>query len=170
MSKRQPIITSAGPHHRQFTTSAVAVQAIIVNKTEQVLLLLSPTRNQGWQVISGAFEAEESLLAGTLREVYEEAGPNIQVRPLGTVHAQTFHYDENVPYMVSTYYLFAYQGGPVQPGDDMIGSEFRWWSIPELETEPIEFHASTKLWLLKRAIDLFRLWRDQPDLPLQPIL
>ncbi len=47
---------------------------IIINQTEQVMLLSSPTRKQGWQLVSGALEAGETLLAGTLREVYEELG------------------------------------------------------------------------------------------------
>jgi len=96
MSSEQPTVTTAGPRQRRFNTSSVAVQAIIVNPDEQFLLLSSPTRQQGWQVVSGALEAGETLLAGTLREVYEELGQDIQVRPLGTVHAETFHYDEQV--------------------------------------------------------------------------
>lgn len=167
MSTLQPFVITAGPKHRQFTTSAVAVQAIIVNQAEQVVLLESSTRKQGWQVVSGALEAGETLLAGTLREVYEELGPNIQVRPLGTVHAETFHYDEQVQYMLSTYYLFAYQGGNIKPGDDMLGSEYRWWILPELEEKGLIFHASAKIWVLKRAVALYRLWSQEAELPLQ---
>ncbi|HET9907111.1 MAG TPA: NUDIX hydrolase [Anaerolineales bacterium] len=113
----------------------MAIQAIIINQDQQVLLLSSPTRKQGWQVVSGALKAGETLLAGTLREVYEELGKNIQVRPLGTVHIETFHYDEQVRFMVSSYYLFAYQGGRIIPGDDMKGSKHRWWSMKK--TGPI---------------------------------
>jgi ADP-ribose pyrophosphatase YjhB (NUDIX family) len=170
MTTSQPFVISAGPKRRQFATSAVAIQAIIVNQAEQVILLSSPTRKQGWQVVSGALEAGETLLDGTLREVYEELGPNIQVRPLGTVHAETFHYDERVQYMLSTYYLFAYQGGDILPGDDMLGSEYRWWALPELEEEGLIFHASAKLWVLKRAIALYRLWSQEGELPLQQTL
>lgn len=168
MSK-QPIITTAGPKYRQFTASAVAVQAIIINQAEEVLLLYSLTRKQGWQVVSGALEANETLLDGTLREVYEELGQNIEVRPLGTVHVETFHYDPQVQYMLSSYYLFAYQESPIVPGDDMIGSEYRWWSRAELN-ETVDFHPSTKPWMLNRAIELYGLWVNKPELPLQPIL
>ncbi len=115
MSNQQPIVTTDGPHQRRFVTSAVAVQAIIINQSEEILLLSSPSRKQGWQLVSGALEAGETLLNGTLREVYEELGTNIQVRPLGTVHVETFHYDKRVQYMLGTYYLFAYQGGEVIP-------------------------------------------------------
>ncbi len=170
MSSEHPIVITAGPNPRQFATSAVAVQAIIVNQNQQVLLLSSPTRNQGWQVVSGALEANETLLAGTLREVYEELGKTILVRPLGTVHMETFHYDEQVQYMLSSYYLFAYQGGAILPGDDMIGSEYRWWSMTEIKARGVGFHPSTKPWLLKRAIELYGLWKKENDLPLQQTL
>ena len=169
LMSKQPIIVTAGPKHRQFATSAVAVQAIIINQAEEVVLLYSPTRQQGWQVVSGALEANETLLAGTLREIYEELGPNIQIRPLGTVHTETFHYDQQVQYMLSSYYLFAYQGGNIVPSDDMIGSDYRWWSMTELN-KVSDFHSSTKPWILKRAIELYRLWVNKPKLPLQPTL
>ena len=170
MLNQQPFVTAAGSRQRRFATSAVAIQAIITNQAEEILLLSSPTRKQGWQVVSGALEAGETLLDGTLREVYEELGEDIRVRPLGTVHVETFHYDENVRYMLSTYYLFAYEGGKIQPGDDMIGSEYRWWSLSDLDENKLVFHASAKPWMLERAIDLYRLWLNQPELPLQPAL
>lgn len=170
MSGESPVITSAGPKQRQFATSAVALQAIIVNPERQILLLSSPTRNQGWQLVSGALEAGETLLAGTMREVCEELGAEIQVRPLGAVHIETFHYDEQVKFMLSSYYLFAYQGGAILPGDDMIGSEYHWWNKVELEAKGVRFHASTKPWLLKRAIELYDLWAQEKDVPLQQSL
>lgn len=45
MSINQPIIISQ--KERPFATSAVALQAVIINEQEQILLLNSPTRNQG---------------------------------------------------------------------------------------------------------------------------
>ena len=56
----------------------------------------------------------------------------IKVRPLGTVHISSFHYDKHVRYMLSVAYLFVYEGGEILPGDDMEGSEYRWWSLDEL--------------------------------------
>lgn len=170
MGSDQPFVTAAGPRRRRFVTSAVAVQAIIVNRAQEILLLSSPKRNQGWQLVSGALEANETLLDGTLREVHEELGGDIQVRPLGTVHVETFHYDEQVQYMLGTYYLFAYQAGQIEPGDDMIGSEVRWWPLAELNDNELIFHPSVKLWMLKRAVELYRLWIYQVDYPLQPDL
>jgi len=167
MTGKQPKIISAGPRNRQFITSAVAVQAIIINHVEHVLLLNSPTRNQGWQVVSGALEAKETLLGATLREIYEELGSELKVPPLGLVHAQTFHYDKQVQYMLSSHYLFEYQGGKILPSDDMVGSQFQWWSLSDLEKGELDFHASTNISLLKRAIQLFRLWVIDDDFPLQ---
>ena len=168
MQNSQPFVTAAGPRHRKFTTSAVAVQAIVIKEKEQVLLLAKPGEKQIWQIVSGALEAGETLLDGTLREVSEELGSDIKVRPLGVAHVETFHFDENVPFMLGTYYLFAYLGGNIVPGDDMAGSDFRWWSLAELEKETPKLHASSKLWMLKRAVELYQLWVEQPNVPLQP--
>ena len=72
------------------------------------------------------------MLAGVLREVREEAGPHLQVRPLGVVHAQTFHFDHHVPYMIGLYYLLAYAGGAVQSGDDRLCWLTRVMVLPDL--------------------------------------
>jgi ADP-ribose pyrophosphatase YjhB (NUDIX family) len=171
MPQQQPFMTNA-QGTRRFICSAVAVQAIILNTDERILLLSSPIRNhQGeWQIISGGLEAAETVLAGVLREVREEAGPQVQVRPLGVVHAQTFHFDDQVPYMIGIYYLCAYEGGEIQPGDDMRDAHYRWWSLEELTVANVRFHPSTHLWMLQRAVALYRCWKDQPAVTLQPDL
>jgi hypothetical protein len=71
MSTHQPFLTTA-QGTRRFACSAVAVQAIIVNGAEQVLLLSSPTKNRPdeWQIISGGLEASETVLAGVLRDTF----------------------------------------------------------------------------------------------------
>lgn len=164
----QPVITSTNGRH--FAASAIAVQAILINQQEEILLLNSPTRKQGWQVVSGGLDANETVLNGVLREVSEEVGPHVQVQPLGVAHSQTFHYDAGVQHMVGIYYVLAYKGGDVQPGDDMIGSDFRWWRIEEILTEKPTLHPSTIPWMLQRAIQLYRLWINEPAHPLQPTL
>jgi len=149
---------------RRFACSAVAVQAVVVSPQETTLLLSSPVRNPGgvWQVVSGALEAGETVLEGTLREAREELGPKIRLRPLGTIHVQTFHYDENIQYMIAIYYLLAYEGGEVLPGDDMQGSQYRWLSLSELDDENVKIVVPPgQTWILKRAIELYRLWKDQ---------
>ena len=121
MSSRQPsVITANGKRH--FPCFPIAVLAFIVNEEEEILLLAHPDREGAWEVVNGLLEAGETILAGALRETREEAGSDLRVRPLGTVHAYMFHYDENVPYMVGLCYLMAYEGGNVEPGDDMYGS------------------------------------------------
>jgi len=164
----QPTITSQ--NGRSFPAYAIAVQAILINEKEEILLLHSATRNQGWQIISGGLDENETILEGTLREVGEEVGLDAKVRPLGFVHSHTFHYDNNVRFMVGTYYLLAFEGGTIVPGDDMVGSDFRWWSVADIEVEQPNLHPSTHLWMLKRAVELFRLWKDEKALPLQPDL
>ena len=163
----QATILSAAPQCREFVTTPVAMQAVIVNSAEKLLLLSSPTRKNGWQTVSGGMDANETLLDGTLREIREELGNAIQVRPLGVIHAQSFHYDTNVRYMLATYYLFAYLGGAIQPGDDMIGSEVRWWSLAELETTTEPLNVTAQPWLMRRAVEQYRNWIKQPTQPLQ---
>ena len=64
----QPTVYSE--RKRPFATSAVAIQPIIVNEEGRILLLSSPYRNQPnhWQFVSGALEAEETVLEAALRE------------------------------------------------------------------------------------------------------
>lgn len=150
---------------RTFACYPVALQAVIVNPQQQALLLSSPTRNTdgAWQVISGGLEAQEAVLDGVLREVREEAG-DIQVRPLGVYHVNTFSYDDAIPFMIGIYYLLAYTGGQVQPGDDMRGSRFAWFGLRELADPTMRLHIPPdQKWVLRRAIQLYQAWRDDPD-------
>jgi ADP-ribose pyrophosphatase YjhB (NUDIX family) len=163
----QPKISTADGR-RQFACLPAAVLGIIVNEKEEILLLAHPDLPGGWQVVNGALEAGETPLEGTLRETYEELGSHVQVRPLGTVHVSAFHYDEKVPYMLSIAYLLAYEGGEVQPGDDMEGSQYRWWSLDEIAIGEVELIIPPgEKWLLARAVDLYRVWINE-DAAAQP--
>ena len=174
MTKQPTMISQRG---RPFATSAIALQGIIINEDDQLLLLSSPVRNKEkeWQTVSGGLEAGETILDGMLREVQEEAG-EIAVRPLGVLHSHTFHYDEDVPFMVGIYYLLRYEGGEVVPGDDMVGSDFNWWGLAELETalaqQEATLHFSTHLWMLRRAVELNHFFTDErmETAVLQPLL
>jgi len=74
--------------------------------------------------------------------------------------------------MLSVAYLLAFEGGEIQPGDDMEGSEYRWWSLDEMASEDVELIIPPdEIWLLARAVDLYRLWKqedaaDQPGFDL----
>jgi hypothetical protein len=72
--------------------------------------------------------------------------------------------------MAATYYLMLYENGEIVPGDDMVGSEVRWWSLPELQAADLQLHPTVKLWLLERASALYRLWQAEGERPLQPTL
>jgi ADP-ribose pyrophosphatase YjhB (NUDIX family) len=145
---------------RRFACSPAAVLGFIVNSHEEILLMSNPNEEMGWQVVNGAMEAQETPLEAVLRETKEETGDDIQVRPLGIVHVSSFHYDENVQFMLSIGYLLAYEGGEIVPGDDMAGSEYRWWSLDEiLSEEIILIIPPDEKWMIERAIELYRLWR-----------
>ncbi len=149
---------------RNFACSPAAVIGFIVNENEEILFLSSPKRPGWWENVNGALDAGESVLEGVLREIREEAGSEIRVRPLGTLHVSSYHYDDNARYMLSLSYLLAYEGGEVIPGDDMVGSEFRWLSFEEITGGDYQLlPPSNQPWLIYRAIELYRLWRDLPE-------
>jgi 8-oxo-dGTP pyrophosphatase MutT (NUDIX family) len=149
---------------RRFVCSPVAVLGFIVNEREEILLLGHPDQAQGWQVVNGAMEAGETPQEAVLRETIEEAGGDIRVRPLGTVHVSSFHYDEKVQFMLSIGYLLAYEGGEIVPGDDMAGSEYRWWSLDEILSDDIKLIIPPdEKWMVKRAVELSRLWWRSED-------
>ena len=168
MGSQQPRVAATNVE-REFACSAVAVLGFIVNDSREVLLLSHPARRGTWEVVNGALEAGETVLQGALRETYEEAGPEIRVKPLGTVHASTVHFDESVRFMLSISYLMAYQGGPILPGDDMAGSDYHWFNVDELLTEAVDVLIPPQRFLFSRAIELYSLWKDL-EVELQPIL
>ena len=158
------IATSRG---RRFTCFPAAILVFIINEKEEFLLLAHPKRGGGWEMVNGGLEAGETVLEGALREAREEAGPEVRLRPLGTIHVSSFHYDEQVQYMLSISYLMAYEGGKVEPGDDMHGSQYRWWRLDELVDGSADVIVPPNpYWLFTRAVELYRLWKDQ-DRPLQ---
>ena len=169
----QPIVVDAAGR-RRFACSPCAVAAFIVDERERLLLLSCPEKRRSpgkWEIVNGALEAAETLLEGVLREVREEAGPEIRVRPLGVIHAYTFRYDESIQHMNNVCFLLAHEGGEVVPGDDMAGSEVRWVGLDELESGAIEILIpSFYPWLPLHAIEMYRLLKDRSPAALQAAL
>jgi NADH pyrophosphatase NudC (nudix superfamily) len=160
MTASQPRITTVR-RHREFVCHPAVVQAFIVDDYDQILLLSRPAFPESWEVVSGALEAEETILEAVLREVREEIGDQVRVHPLGTVHARTFAYDSRIQYVLSIGYLLTYEGGTVHPGDDMEGSEARWWRWEELSDPSVKLRVPrNEKWQIQRALELHRLWRD----------
>jgi ADP-ribose pyrophosphatase YjhB (NUDIX family) len=157
--RQRPIVTDM--HGRQFACFPLAILIFIVNETERILFLSHPEQKAEWQIVKGGLEAGETILEAALRETREEVGADVQVRPLGTVHAVSVRHDDNVQHVVSLLYLMAYEGGQVQPGDDMLGSQFRWWSLEELAAEGAQVTVQSEEWIMKHAIELYRLWKGQ---------
>ncbi|MCH9673241.1 MAG: NUDIX domain-containing protein [Gammaproteobacteria bacterium] len=165
MPNQQPIIQSHNGE-RSFACSPAAVVVMVVDAQERFLLGRHLRRNR-WEVVSGALEARETLVDGALRELREEMGAAIRARPLGVFHANTFRYDENAQYMLSIYYLMAYEGGSVEPGDDMAPDQFRWARAEEIANGSPIVCIPSQSWVFDRAIDCYRQWRGQ-DVQLQP--
>lgn len=167
MPNQQPTISDVSGR-RNFVCSPAAVAAFIVDAQERILMLSNPKRPGKWEVVNGALDAEETILEAVLRETCEEAGDQIQVRPLGTIHTYTFRYDDNVQYMITTAYLLAYGGGAVIPGDDMAGSEARWFTLDEIESGALQIIVpQTQHWMFRHAIELYRMLKDRPAVELQ---
>ena len=161
MSLNHPLVTAKSG--RQFATIPAALVAVIVREDECILMLSSPKRPDQWQPISGAYDGDETLLEGLLREIREEAGDEIRVRPLCAIHACTFRYGEILRYMMSVSYLLAYEGGDVFPGDDMAGSQVRWISVDDIEQGTYTvIIPPEQLWIYRRAVDLYRMLKEAP--------
>ena len=163
---RPRTVTAAGG--RSFATFPAAVVVPIVNPQEEFLLLGSPRRTGWWEPVNGAVDDGETLLEAALREVREEAGSDLRVRPLGVVHASTFAYDARVQLMISVVFLMAHERGMAIPGDDMRGSRVRWATLDAIESEGLRLlppldHA----WLRRRTVELFRLYSPEPVALLQ---
>jgi 8-oxo-dGTP pyrophosphatase MutT (NUDIX family) len=163
MTPSQPELVSADG--RRFAGFAAAVLVFIVDPlTRRFLLLSSPAKRlrPGWECISGAVEAGETLLAALRREVAEEAGASVRLDVLGTVHAWTLRYDDEVQHLISTGFVAAYLGGDVDPGDEMAGSAVRWATLEEVQ----ELQRSGSLipehpWVFERALECFDLWSSR---------
>jgi ADP-ribose pyrophosphatase YjhB (NUDIX family) len=160
-----------GPNGRRFAGFAAAVLVFIIDPaTRRFLLLSSPAKRArpGWEIVNGGLEAGESVVAGVRREVAEEAGPDVRIRVLGTVHSWTYRYDDAVTHMLSLAFVASYDGGAVVPGDDMAGSEARWASLDEVRSlSSSSALIPEDLWLFERALECFDLWVDGPvgDVP-----
>ena len=163
MTSSQPELV--GANGRRFAGFAVAVLVFIVDpSTRRFLLLSSPAKRlrPGWEIVNGGVEAGETLLAALGREVAEEAGPSVRLDVLGTVHAWTWRYDDEVQHMVCTAFVATYLGGDVEPGDDMAGSVVRWATLEEVR----ELERSSRLipdhaWVFERALECFDLWSSR---------
>lgn len=153
---------------RAFATFPAAVVVPVVNRHEEVLLLESPRRPGWWEPVNGAVDRGETLVDAALREVREEAGPQLQVRPLGVVHAATFAYDRALQRVISVVYVMAHERGVVIPGDDMEGSEVRWVTLDAIDREELRLVPPLdQAWLQHRTLELFRLWESRPAVMLQ---
>jgi GrpB-like predicted nucleotidyltransferase (UPF0157 family)/8-oxo-dGTP pyrophosphatase MutT (NUDIX family) len=153
---------------RTFATFPAAVVVPIVNRREELLMLESQRRPGLWEPVNGAVEDGEALLEAALREVREEAGPHLRVRPLGVVHASTFAYDARVQRMISVVCLMAHEGGTAVAGDDMRGSRVRWATLSAIESDGLRLLPPLdEAWLRRRTVELFRLWAPEPAVTLQ---
>lgn len=169
------VVTADG--RRDFACFPAAILAFVVNDRDEILMLSHPERKGGWEVVNGAIEEGESPVEALLREVAEEAGPEVDIQPVATVHAFLYRYDAAVPAMLSIAYAAHYRGGRVSPGSDMSMSEHRWIGIDQIESSQVTLLAPTQPWLFRRAIAVCHLFRDDqvdlepwvPSIPFNPL-
>jgi 8-oxo-dGTP pyrophosphatase MutT (NUDIX family) len=163
---------------RELAAFPAAVLVLLVDEEDRALLLRKPG-DDAWQVVNGAMEAGETVLHAARRETHEEAGPAVRVRPVGVLHTMSFVLEGRPSPILSVVYLFAYEGGPVEPGDDMEGSEHAFVALDELANGawPMEVPRGQP-WLYERARLLMEWWRQagrRADLerelePFEPVL
>jgi 8-oxo-dGTP pyrophosphatase MutT (NUDIX family) len=159
--RSQPIIVSADGR-REFAGFPAAILGFIVNSADEILLLSHPEKG-GWQVVAGAIEDGESPVAALLREVAEEVGPEVRIRPVASVHTFLYRYDAAVRAMLSIAYVATYISGEVVPGDDMATSAVRWAGPQEIASEELVLVVPSQRWLFRRALAIHQLFRDDSD-------
>lgn len=151
----------SGLSGRQFDTHAAALIALIIDSQERFLMLSSPKRSGRWECVNGAYDAEESVMDGFLREIREEAGDNVRVRPITAIHTYNFHYDDTIPLMISIVFLFEYLGGDIIPGDDMAGSDVKWMTLDDIYNSDYEIIVPAgALWVYQRGVQFYQLLKD----------
>jgi 8-oxo-dGTP pyrophosphatase MutT (NUDIX family) len=152
---------------RRFSCFPAAILGFVVNADEEILLLSHPARKGTWEVINGAVEEGESPVEALLRETSEEAGPNVVIRPVASVHTWRYRFDPAVPAMFSIGYVATYLGGDVVPGSDMALSDVRWATLAEIERGDVRLLVPSQPWLLRRALAVHALFKDD-DVELEP--
>lgn len=141
---------------RRFSCSPVGVCVLVFDDEDRVLLLRPPGQ-EGWEAVSGAVEASESLDAAARREMAEELGPTVTTGPLVTVHAYTVDYDPDLPSLVSIVFATRYGGGEVRPADDMIGADMAWVEVDDIVARLYEVAVPTETSVFARAKSLLAL-------------
>ena len=163
---RQPVMIAADGQ-REFACFPAAILGFIVDADDRILLLSHPARQGGWEVVNGAIEAGESPVAALLREVAEEAGPEVSIRPVGSVHTHLHRFDAAVPAMLSIAYVATYLGGEVLPGSDMAMSDVRWSTLAEIERGDVSLLVPSQPWMFQRAIAVHARFKDD-EVDLEP--
>jgi len=164
-SGSKPVVESV--RGRRFACFPAAVLGFIVDDHGRFLLMSRPD-GDGWQVVAGALEADESPLEALIRETREEAGLDLRLQPLGVVHAFLYPYDPNVTSMLSIAYVAHYLGGKVVPGSDMAGSEVGWFDLDDIIAEGFGLSVPEQPWLFERAASMHDLLVDKEDMDLEP--
>ncbi|NES83177.1 MAG: NUDIX hydrolase [Moorea sp. SIO2B7] len=132
----------------------------LINEYEEVFLF-SKSPNK-WAVVSGAIEANETVLESAYRELHEEVGENIKVSPIGVAHTHTFHYDQYVHNMISIFYVMRFESGEIIPGDDEKNSKYDWWSLLEIRKRIDEVVIpKQQYWMFERAVWLFKKYKEE---------
>jgi ADP-ribose pyrophosphatase YjhB (NUDIX family) len=125
--------TTTDHRGRVYPCFAGAVLVIVVDTDDRVLFMQRPGSDE-WRTVAGMLERGEGIEAAGLRELREEAGPDVDGVYLGVVHADVVDQTPPMATVVSVVSLFRMTGGSVEPGDDMAGSAVRWIDLADLET------------------------------------
>ena len=145
---------------REFAAFPVAVVGFIINDAREFLLFRLP-EDDAWQVVCGGLEAGETPLQGVVRECREEAGA-LDLKPLGVFHSYSYQYDSAIQRLLCLAFLLKYEGGEPQPGDDMHGAKFNWFTLEQILSRQIQVKVPVKYnELFIRAVSVFESWESQ---------
>ena len=113
---------------KQFPTHIVAVDGIIENGKDEVLLVRDAYRST-WTVPGGQVEVGENLIDALIREIKEESGVNVKVGNLICVSSNTgthlgYGGHDMVPTKVMFGFVCTYIGGELCTSDET--TEVKW--------------------------------------------
>ncbi len=99
-------------------THFVSVAALVINKSDKVLLIKSP--NRGWEYPGGMVEQGESLEVALHREIKEETGLDVSIKSFAGI-CKNIQKD-----VVNIDFICEYTGGKIRTSDESL--EVKWVS------------------------------------------
>jgi ADP-ribose pyrophosphatase len=124
---------------------------VLIEKDQKYLLIQEASEKwKGkWFLPGGSIRLGEKLEAGTLREVFEEAGCEVNLMSVFLVKRSHSFFNKKV----SVFFVGQLAGDFVEKKSDKESLDVKWWSYDELINLPLRQN-------LKKIIEIYRSHKD----------